>query len=160
MYKICLKYFFILCFSFYIFLLFTLPSQFYKFGLFEVVGDIFPAIDIILIYYFSTYKTVKYWMLFLIGIILDQLYQLPVGSSSLVLILSNLILVYTQKWFILKEYTTNILIFCFYAFLVIGSRYIVFVSNYKYNFEGISFYFYYFSTIVSYPIVKSLIYDR
>lgn len=160
MYKIALKSLLNIIFAACIFLLFMLPTQLYKFGLASVFGEIFPAIDIMLIYYFSTHKNVKYWMLFLLGFIIDQIYQLPLGTSSLSYILANLTLTYVGKWFILKDYVTNILIFCAYSTFVISFRYLIFIANYKHIFDGTSIYFYYLTTILSYPILKWMIYAR
>jgi cell shape-determining protein MreD len=120
-------------------------------------GEIFPAVDLIVIYYFSTYTTIRSWILFIIGIIIDQIYQVPVGLNSFALITINLILNYASRWFILKDEITNILIFCAYSLLLIGFRYIIFLAKNNYGFEGFSIYFYYLTTIFSYPILRFLI---
>ena len=120
-------------------------------------GEIFPAVDLIVIYYFSTYTTIRSWILFIIGIIIDQIYQVPVGLNSFAFITINLILNYASRWFILKDEITNILIFCAYSLLLIGFRYIIFLAKNNYGFEGFSIYFYYLTTIFSYPILRFLI---
>lgn len=160
MYKIALKSLVNFIFSAYIFLLFMLPTQLYKFGLANIFGEVFPAMDIMIIYYFSTHKNVRYWMIFLIGFIIDQIYQLPIGTSSLSYILANLALTYAGKWLILKEYVTNILVFCAYSAFIISLRYLIFIANYEHIFDGTSLYFYYLTTILSYPILKWMIYAR
>ena len=80
----------------YLWIIFILPFQWYKIGPF---GEIFPAFDIIIIYYISTYHSLKYWQLFIIGMAIDQLHILPPGTSSLALIIGNMGLNYFSKWF-------------------------------------------------------------
>jgi cell shape-determining protein MreD len=76
-----------------------------------VFNEIFPAIDIVIIYYFSSYAKVRYWMIFFVGLILDQLYHMPTGSNSLIIITVNLALSYSNRWFVLKDEITNIVVF-------------------------------------------------
>ena len=159
MYQLSLKILLTTLFSMYIFLLYILSAELYLLDLAGTVGEIFPAFDMMIIYYFSSYKTIRYWILFLIGIILDQIYGLPLGTSSLAYILANLILNYASRWFILQKYLTNILVFCAYSLFIICFRYLVFTISYQYSFEGLSIYFYYLTTILSYPILNFLIYQ-
>ncbi len=125
-----------------------------KFGAVNIFGEIFPALDVILIYYFSTHKSVHYWFLFLVGILIDQLYNLPIGLSSLVFIIANFSFLNFNRWFILKDYITNLWVFCFYSFVVIFFRYLIFLMKHNYDFFNISIYFCYLTTILCYPIVK------
>ena len=134
MYKLPNKLLLLLILGTYIFLIFLVPLKLYKLGLIDIFGQIFPALDVVIIYYFSTYTNVRYWMLFIIGIILDHVYQLPVGLNSFTFITSNILLNYINRWFILKDEITNILIFCAYSLLLIGFRYIIFLAKNNYGF--------------------------
>ena len=154
MYKLSIKAVLTLILGLYIFLICLIPLKLYKLGLVNMFGEIFPAVDLIVIYYFSTYTTIRSWILFIIGIIIDQIYQVPVGLNSFAFITINLILNYASRWFILKDEITNILIFCAYSLLLIGFRYIIFLAKNNYGFEGFSIYFYYLTTIFSYPILR------
>ena len=88
----------------YLLIIFMLPFQWYRIS---AAGEIFPAIDLIFIYYLSTYKHLKYWQLFLAGLIIDQLYQLPLGISSLSLMAANFGLYIISTWLLLRDYFTN-----------------------------------------------------
>jgi hypothetical protein len=158
MYKIAIKLFLTTFFGIYIFLLYLMASQLFKLGLAEVFNEIFPAIDIIIIYYFSSYNNIKYWLLLPIGMVLDQSIGLPLGTNSLAFIFANLALNYANKWFILKDYLTNILAFCVYSLFIMSFRYLIFIANYKYSLDSWSLYFYYLTTILSYPLLALLIY--
>ena len=157
MYKLPNKLLLLLILGTYIFLIFLVPLKLYKLGLIDIFGQIFPALDIVIIYYFSTYTNVRYWMLFIIGIILEHVYQLPVGLNSFIFITSNILLNYISRWFILKDEITNVLIFYAYSGVIIGFRYIIFLTKNNYGLEGFSIYFYYLTTIFSYPILRFLI---
>ncbi|MDG1436675.1 MAG: hypothetical protein P8P83_02680 [Rickettsiaceae bacterium] len=154
MFKYISQFLIIIAASLYIALLFLLPFQWHKFGLYS---EIFPAFDLIIIYYLCTHKKIKYWHLFLSGGFIDQLYGLPIGISSLMFILSYYGLKQLRRWFFLKDYITNITIFSFYSFVIILSRYLTVTIKSAYYIEGMSILFYFLTTIFSYPIMRILI---
>lgn len=130
--------------------LFILPFNIY---IFNLSNEIFPALDLIIIYYFSTHKKIYHWQLFIIGIFLDQLYNNAIGINSLILIIADLAFSYINKLCLIKKYETNIIIFCGYAFFVIAARY-CFITILSTNYiEGNAIVFYYITTIFSYPIM-------
>ena len=69
MYKIILKSLVYFTVTSYLVLIFTMPFNWHYISLHS---EILPAFDLIIIYYLSTYKQVKNWQLFLIGLLLDQ----------------------------------------------------------------------------------------
>jgi len=138
----------------YLWIIFMLPFQWYKIGPF---GEIFPAFDIIIIYYISTYYSLKHWQLFIIGIVTDQLHVLPPGTSSLAFILGNMGLNYFSKWFLLRKYFTNLAMFCGYSAFIILVRYLVVSVKSTYPIEGYAITFYFLTTIFFYPILSALI---
>jgi hypothetical protein len=139
---------------FYIGILLSFPFQWHKFAPFS---EIFPAFDLIIVYYLSTYTNIKYWHLFIVGIVIDQLYNFPIGVSSLIFIAAFWGLHSLSRWFFLKDYLTNISIFSIYSLFVILSRYLIVTIKSIYYIEGVSILFYFLTTIFSYPIIRILI---
>jgi rod shape-determining protein MreD len=131
-----------------------LPFEVFKFGFHS---EIFPAVDLIFIYYFTTYRRIEIWQLFIIGFVLDPFYGMPLGTNSLILMLANFLLIYFGKGFALKKYIINVLVFVLYGFIVIFFRYIAMTKIGPYEMGGYSIYFYFLTTIFSYPIIKMLI---
>ncbi len=154
MYKFVSKFIINLLALSYLWIIFILPFQWYKIGPF---GEIFPAFDIIIIYYISTYNSLKYWQLFIIGMFTDQLHVLPPGTSSLALILGNICLNYFSRWFLLRKYFTNLATFCGYSAFIILVRYLVVSIKSDYPIEGYAIVFYFLTTIFFYPILSVLI---
>lgn len=154
MYKLAIKFLVYLISISYIGLIFMMPFNWHYIG---SNPEIFPAFDLIIIYYLNTYKTVKNWHLFLLGLLIDQLYQMPLGTSSLSLIIANLLLDQSRSRFLLKDYYTNIGMFCAYSMFIIASRFLIVTIDSTHHIQGNSVYFYYFTTIFSYPIMKILI---
>ena len=138
----------------YLLIIFMLPFQWYRIS---AAGEIFPAIDLIFIYYLSTYKHLKYWQLFLAGLIIDQLYQLPLGISSLSLMAANFGLYIISTWLLLRDYFTNLAIFCVYSLFIIAVRYLLVTINSTHHIEGMAIYFYFLTTIFAYPIIVPII---
>ena len=154
MYKLAVKFLLYLFCIFYIGLIFIMPFNWHYIG---SNSEIFPAFDLAIIYYIITYKSIKNWHLFLLGLLIDQLYQIPLGASSLSLIIANLLLNQVRSKFFLKDYYTNISIFCVYSMFVISCKFLIVTIKSTYYIQGISIYFYYLTTIFSYPIIKMLI---
>ena len=116
---------------------------------------IFPALDVIIVYYFSTNYHVKYFLIFLIGLFFDQIYGMPLGTNSIVFLLCALMLVYLGKWFSLADYVTNFLCFFCYCFVVFTCRYFI-ISHKSGNFiQNFDVVFQYFTTIFTYPLIKT-----
>ena len=154
MLKIISKFLAIALAVIYISVLLILPFQLHKIGLYS---EIFPAFDIITIYYLSTYKKMHYWYLFIAGMIIDQLYNLPIGISPLIFIFANIGLQVISKWFILRDYLTNLAVFCVYSIFVILARYLLVTIDSTHHIESLVMLFYFLTTIFSYPIICTLI---
>jgi len=138
----------------YLGILCFLPFQWYKISPY---GEIFPALDLIIIYYLSTHYRVKYWHLFLVGVMVDQLYQVPLGTSSLALMAANWGLYMASNWLLLRDYFINLAVFCGYALFVIGARYLLVTISSTHHIEGLSIFFYFLTTIFAYPIILPII---
>lgn len=154
MYKIALKFLIYFIVISYIGLIFIMP---FKWHYIAQYSEIFPAFDLIIIYYFSTYKLVKNWQLFIVGLLIDQLYQIPLGTTSLALIIANIGLEQSKTHFFLKDYYTNLGIFCAYSLFIITIRYLIVTIDSTHHIEGNTVYFYYLTTIFSYPIMQIII---
>ncbi len=130
-------------------LLFPLIS--FRIGL---ISPIFPALEIIFVYYFSTNQHLRIWQIFLIGIFFDQLYSMPIGTNSLVFLLANLLLKFVNRRFLLKAYFINFIIFCGYCLFIFYSRYLILSSKTLYLDSFMPLFFQYLTTVFSYPLVR------
>lgn len=154
MFKLILKILLITINILFLSILFILPLQWHWLG---PHSEIFPAFDLISLYYLSTYFNIKYWHLFLAGIFIDQIYNLPIGTSPLIFILAHQGLQIISRWFALKNYQTNLVIFCVYSLFIILSRYLIVTIKSIHHIEGFSIIFYFLTTIFTYPIISILL---
>lgn len=141
----------------YLLILILLPLQWYKIGYYS---EIFPAIDLMVIYYLCTHENQKIiiksysqaFILFFAGIFIDQLQEIPIGTSSISFILGKIMLKKASKHLILNDYYTNIISFIAYAIFVSIIRYFSVSINNIYSIEGVEIYFHFIMTIATYPI--------
>jgi hypothetical protein len=118
--------------------------------------SIFPAIEVILIYYFATYYQLTEGKILVLGLFIDQFYSMILGCNSVVFILGNIFIKFIGKWFLIREYVSNFIIFCGYAMIVLFLRYLIYVSISMYPsiFEII---FQYLTTVFSYPLIRIIL---
>ena len=154
MFRLISKTIIIVLNSVFLCLLLVLPMQCNKLGL---CNQIFPALDLIIVYYLVTNHNIKYWHLFILGIMIDQLYNFPLGTNSTIFILMHKTNNILNKWFLLKNYQNNLIVFCIYSLIVISARYLVIIIKSNYYIGSYGVICYYFSTILSYPILNILI---
>lgn len=122
------------------------------------VTEIFPAFDIILIYYFTIQNFGQNYQLnslivFLAGIFFDQLYSLPLGTNSLALLSAHLILKFFPPFFLLNRYITNFILFCFYCFIILNFRYLLIFNKSLSEPRYLLILFQYLTTIFSYNLI-------
>jgi hypothetical protein len=146
------------------FCLFTIIFPLENFRI-NLASTIFPAFEVILLYYFITYCQPSFLVVFLLGMFFDQLYSMPIGTNSLVFITANIILNFTSKFFLVKNYITNFIIFCFYYFFVLHFRYLLMLIKNLTSQGYLTILMQYFTTIFAYhllriPLDKSLEYLR
>lgn len=139
------------------YIIFFILLKIYSFNSINPIDNISPAIDIILIYHFSGDSKIQYWVLFIIGMVIDQVYGMPSGSNSLIFMILNLFLSYSSYWFNLRDKFMSILAFGFYNFLIICSRCIVFIIKNNYAPKGFEVLKYYLVTFLFYLVLKFLI---
>lgn len=92
-----------------------------------VDSTIFPALDIIFIYYLTTYHSMKYLHLLIITIYFDQIYAMPIGSNLIAFITINLLLQLINKKVSLKSYLINNFIFYVYCAFALCVKYLILV---------------------------------
>lgn len=141
--------------SIYFISFFILP-----FGIFNKISyrsEIFPALELIVTYCLCTNVSIKYWQLFTIGLIMDQFHNMPIGSNSLALILGDVLIILLTRWFLIREYFTNLAIFCVYSVFIITLRLLIITINSPYPIEGSAVVFYYLTTILIYPSCKIML---
>lgn len=139
---------------FYVGLITIMPSYLYYLG---HKIDIIPAIDICVLYYFTTYNNVRPIMAFLIGILLDTLHGIPIGASSLALVSANYVLTYTKGIILIRNYYTNILIFAVYSLYILILRYMCSALLDDRSIDPIAFIFHILTTITIYPVIKFML---
>ncbi|XVN43078.1 MAG: hypothetical protein RCG15_01935 [Candidatus Rickettsia vulgarisii] len=135
---------------------FSLLLVIFPLGSFRInmASMVFPALEVILLYYFSTIHRISFVTIFIVGLFFDQLYSMPIGSNSLIFITAHALLSLLSKYFILKSYLTNFIIFCFYYFYIIHFRYLLILAK-NLSIQG---YFImimqYLTTIFSYNLLR------
>ncbi|WP_375327305.1 hypothetical protein [Candidatus Tisiphia endosymbiont of Nemotelus uliginosus] len=120
----------------------------------SAASTILPSFEIILLYYFATIYHISFGVMFLIGIVFDQLYSMPIGTNSLVLISAHLLVKLLGKYFILRGYLTNFIIFCCYYFYIIHCRYLLIVIKDLTSQGYLVLVMQYLTTIFSYNLIR------
>jgi cell shape-determining protein MreD len=118
---------------------------------------IFPAFEIIFIYYFTSLYALNTAVIFFAGIIIDQAYSMPLGMNSLVFLLVHIIFKLAARFFPPKHYLTNFIIFCFYCFLIINFRYLLITAKKLQSDSYLVILFQYLTTIFSYSLIRVLL---
>lgn len=129
------------------------PLFCYKLGL---IIEILPALEVLLVFYLYCYASIRFDEVFILGILFDQLYSMPIGTNSIALILGLVFVKLLSKWFIIKEYLANFIILCGFSFTVILTRWLIIYSKNMLVAPLSIFSLYYLTTIFSYPILKIL----
>ena len=145
--QIVLKLLFaLLCFFIVLF-----PLVSYKIG---IQSRIFPALEIIFIYYFMSLYSLNILGIFLISLLTDQIHAIPLGTSPLVFLSSYIIFKLSSKFFVIKGYLINFTIFCVYCLLVLYLKCLL-VKIKKLEVDGYLIIFsQYLTTIFSYNLAR------
>jgi len=137
-----------------ILLVFILPGQLFKL---HYSSEIFPGLEIAIIYYLNTHRLIKSWQLFLLGFVMDTLLYMPYGTNSFVFLSAQILVYFASKWLILEDYLTNVTFFAAYSLYVIILRYFIVSLNSNYDHHSQAIYFYYLTTLFAYPITSYII---
>lgn len=147
--KLTVKFFFACC----LLLMLLLPLVSFRLG---ITTMIFPALEIVIIYYYTVYLQLKAWQLFIAGIFFDQLYYMPLGTNSLTFLTTNLLVNLLGRWWFLRANLINFVIFCGYSFLIIYFRCLIVFLKSEGKVYLLAMIFQYLTTIFSYPLLKVL----
>lgn len=139
---------------FLLYLLFLLPYQVYEFG---IDMDIFPRIDIVIIFICATLGMLQFWHLFILGIFIDYLNGSFYGMSSLILMVCQLTLKLIQLKIPYWSFNLKIGIFAFYFLIFNIFEYIIFALMSSGKVSNILIIFQYFTTIFSFALIYSIV---
>jgi len=143
-----------LLFALVCFFIILFPWVSYKIG---IQSRIFPAIEIIFIYYFMTLYSLNMLGIFFIGLLLDQVNSMPFGTSSLVFLSAYIILKLSSRFFAVKNYLINFIVFCVYCLFVLNFKYLL-ITVKKLEIDGyLTIFFQYLTTVFSYNLVRLIL---
>lgn len=130
-------------------------------GLFKInfYSAILPSLDICIVIYLISMGRLRYWHLFVLGILIDQLTGYKIGSTSSALLLIAFGLGYVKESTNIRDFSLNICIFPGTLFVISTMR---FISTYIWWGQGVdafTMFFNFFSTSFCYPIIYVLL-DR
>ncbi|ADE30102.1 hypothetical protein [Rickettsia prowazekii] len=148
--QVILKFFFaLLCFCIILF-----PLLSYKIN---IQSRIFPAMEIIFIYYFMSLYSLNIFSIFFLGLLIDQISGMPIGTDSLVFVSANIIYKLSSKYFLAKNYLINFVVFCFYCLFILNFKYLL-VTIKNLEVEGyLIIFFQSLTTIFSYNIIRLIL---
>lgn len=140
----------------YIFLalLIVLP---YEMHVFNLNSPIFPSLELMIIYYASTYHRVSYLLLFVLGLLFDNIHNMLLGVHFLIFMVGNITLIYINNSFNLKKDIINLLIFPLYVFVIMFCRYIILSASGVKIDIGFDALFCFLTTIFTYPIIAKIV---
>ncbi|WP_341787901.1 hypothetical protein [Rickettsia endosymbiont of Cantharis rufa] len=139
----------LLCFFIILF-----PLLSYKIG---IQSRIFPAIEIIFIYYFMSLYSLNIFGIFFLGLLIDQTSGMPISANSLVFLSAYIIYKLSSKFFIAKNYLINFVVFCAYCLFILNFKYLL-VTIKKLEADGyLIIFFQFLTTIFSYNVVRLIL---
>lgn len=116
-----------------------------------------PALDLCVVYHLIIYNDLRSLSVFVIGVLMDTLYGIPIGSTPIALISARAVLKRMRGMVVLTEYYMNIIIFIPYCIYILSLRYIFSVLWDDRIIDTIDFVFHILTTIVAYPIIKLIL---
>ncbi len=124
----------------------------------SMASDIFPRLDLVLIFCLCDRSKIGYLFLFLIGLLLDPIYSDYMGINSFGFISGKIMLDYLNEKICSRHYLANFGIFCLYALWIFYSSDILFNTDLVFREEIlVPQVFQYILTIFSYPIIEFII---
>ena len=149
-YKNSLQIILKLLFALLCLLIILFPLVSYKIN---IQSRIFPAIEIIFIYYFMSLYSLNVFRIFFLGLLIDQISGIPIGTNSLVFLLAYVIYKVSSKYFVTKNYLIHFIIFCVYCLFILNFKYLLVIIK-KLEADGYLILFLQFcTTIFSYNLV-------
>lgn len=137
-----------------LYLIFITPYQLY---LLDIRTDIFPSLDLIIIFLLSMkYTRLGYMKLFLLGIFIDYLNGLERCIYPIILILSELALRYVRSYIYLNC-VFELTLFIYYISVVNIIKYLVLCVLKLDNIHLTAAFMQYVTTILVYPLIHILV---
>lgn len=135
-----------------LYLVFMSPYQSYLF----IDTNIFPRLDLIIIFLVTLKRRANFILLFFIGIFLDYLNSTYHGMYPFILISGDLIIrkIYDNMSNI--NYQIKLLLFLYYLSFCIITKYLFFVILGNGNLPSLTVIFQYINTILAYPVIYLL----
>lgn len=153
-YKNSLQIILKLLFALLCFFIILFPLVSYKIN---IQSRIFPSMEIIFIYYFMSLYSLNIFSIFFLGLFIDQVSGMPIGTNSLVFLLAYIIYKLSSKFFIAKNYLINFVVFCVYCLFILNFKYLL-ITIKKLEVDGyLIIFFQFLTTIFSYNIVRLII---
>ncbi|WP_347938885.1 hypothetical protein [Rickettsia oklahomensis] len=123
----------------------------------NIQSRIFPAVEIIFIYYFMSLYSLNIFGMFFLGLLIDQISGTPIGTNSLVFLLAYMIYKVSSKYCVTKNYLIHFIIFCVYCLFILYFKYLL-VTIKKLDTDGyLTISFQFFTTIFSYNLVRLIL---
>ncbi len=118
---------------------------------------IFPAMEIMFIYYFMSLYSLNIFSIFFLGLLIDQVSGMPIGTNSLVFLSAYIIYKLSSKFFLAKNYLINFVVFCVYCLFILNFKYLLITSK-KLEADGyLIIFFQFLTTIFSYNIIRLML---
>ncbi|MCC8467580.1 MAG: hypothetical protein LN589_02530 [Rickettsia endosymbiont of Eriopis connexa] len=120
----------------------------------NIQSRIFPAMEIIFIYYFMSLYSLNIFSIFFLGLFIDQVSGMPIGTNSLVFLSAYIIYKLSSKFFIAKNYLINFVVFCLF---ILNFKYLL-ITIKKLEADGyLIIFFQFLTTIFSYNIIRLIL---
>lgn len=118
---------------------------------------IFPAIEIIVVYYFESKYKYKLWHWFIVYLFIDQLYYFPIGTNPIAFMVAQLVQNRIKTMRMMNIQPSRFFLFSFYALIIFFIRYLIVFTKTGIYISNIDIVFQYFTTIFSYPLLIILL---
>ncbi|ABV75150.1 hypothetical protein A1C_04390 [Rickettsia akari str. Hartford] len=153
-YKNSLQVILKLLFAFLCFFIILFPLVSYKIN---SQSRICPAMEIMFIYYFMSLYSLNIFSIFFLGLLIDQVSGMPIGTNSLVFLSAYIIYKLFVKFFIAKNYWINFVVFCVYCLFILNFKYLL-ITIKKLEADGyLIICFQFLTTIFSYNIMRLIL---
>ncbi|AEK74849.1 hypothetical protein RHHCN13_04345 [Rickettsia conorii subsp. heilongjiangensis] len=153
-YKNSLQIILKLLFALLCFFIILFPLVSYKIN---IQSRIFPAMEIIFIYYFMSLYSLNIFNIFFFGLFIDQISGMPIGTNSLVFLSAYTIYKLSSKYFVAKNYLINFIVFCVYCLFILNFKYLL-ITIKKLEADGyLIIFFQFLTTIFSYNIIRLIL---
>jgi cell shape-determining protein MreD len=123
-----------------------------------IITEIWPAMELILLFYISVNRRLDYVTCLLAGLVCDQLQSVTLGINAILFISGEYMVRIANSYFnSCKDYLINLLIFYAYALLLIVAKSILVTATSASTLDMLTSLFYFLTTIFSYPLIAQIL---